>query len=157
MAWDNTPAQKEAVKSFLVQTDGKYDLEASVEKYRAAAQLHIAKQTAEQDLVATCLTELFDQRKGTALNIDYIKSQTVQLMGQRHPELKDPTLFSMLGGRVEEYLHANCDQPAVEAAPAKGNRKAVEAKEAITDRTYAKKMGPGGGFYRKLDYKPPTK
>lgn len=145
MAWDKTPAQKEAVKAFLVSADGKYDLEASVEKYRAVARQFIAGQTAEQDLIASCMTELFDLRKGTTLNIDFIKSQTVQLMSKRHPELGEPTLFAMLSGRVEDYLHANCDQPAVEA---KGDK---PAKEAVTDRTYAKKLGKGGGFYRKSD------
>lgn len=145
MAWDNTPAQKEAVKAFLVTVDGKVDLEQSTEKYRAVCRNYIAKQTAEQDLVAACMTELFDFRKGVTLNIDYIKSQTVALMAKRHPELSDPTLFSMLGGRVEDYLRENCDQPATEA---KGKK---PAQEAITDRTYAMKRGPGGGFYRKSD------
>jgi hypothetical protein len=145
MAWDKTPAQKEAVKAFLVTTDGKYDLEASCEKYRNVCRQFIAGQTAEQDLIASCMTELFDLRKGTTLNIDYIKSQTVQLMSKRHPELGDPTLFAMLSGRVEDYLHANCDQPAVEP---KGDK---PGKDAITDRTYAKKLGKGGGFFRKSD------
>lgn len=151
MAWDKTPAQKEAVKAFLVTQDGKLDLEASVEKFRTVARAHLASQTAEGELVATCMTELFDLRKGVTLNLDYIKSQTVQLMTKKHPELNDPTLFAMLSGRVEDYLHDNCDQPAVEAAEAKGSRKAVEARDAITDRTYAKKHGKGGGFYRKSD------
>lgn len=145
MAWDKTPAQKEAVKAFLVQDNGKYDLEASVEKYRAVARQFIAGQTAEQDLIASCMTELFDFRKGTTLNIDYIKSQTVQNMAKRHPELGDPTLFAMLSGRVEDYLHANCDQAA---KPAKGDKPEVAA---ITDRTYAVKHGKNGGFYRKSD------
>lgn len=157
MAWDKTPSQKEAVKAFLVTEDGKVDLEASVEKYRVVCRQYVASQTAEGELVASCMTELFDLRKGTTLNLDYIKSQTVQLMTKKHPELNDPTLFAMLSGRVEDYLHANCDQPAVEAAEAKGNRKAVEAAPAITDRTYAKKMGKGGGFYRKSDASPETK
>lgn len=148
MAWDNTPAQKEAVKAFLVQTDGKFDLEASVEKFTSVAKLHIAKQTAEQDLIALCMAEVFDAKRGVNLNIDYIKSQTVQRMGARHAELKEPELFSMLSKRVEDYLHDNCDQPAVEA---KGDK---PAREAITDRVYAKKMGKGGGFYRKSDQAP---
>ena len=151
MAWDKTPAQKEAVKAFLVTTDGKVDLEASVEKYRSVCRQYVAGQTAEQDLIASCMTQLFDLRRGTSLNLDYIKSQTVQLMAKQHPELSDPTLFAMLSGRVEDYLHENCDQPAVEAKPAEGKRKAVEAREAITDRTYGVKRGTGGGFFRKSD------
>ena len=145
MAWDNTPAQKEAVKAFLVTVDGKVDLEQSVEKYRTVCRVYLAKQTAEQDLIASCMSDLFSLRKGATLNIDYIKSQTVALMAKRHQELSDPTLFSMLSARVEDYLHDNCDQPAVEA---KGDK---QAREAVTDRIYAKKMGKGGGFYRKSD------
>lgn len=154
MAWDKTPAQKEAVKAFLVTTDGKLDLEASVRKYETVCRQYIAGQTAEQDLIASCMTELFDNARGGTRNIDYIKSQTVALMAKREPSLNEPELFSMLSARVEEYLHENCDQPAQAAAPAKGNRKAVEAREAITDRIYAKKMGQGGGFYRKADQQP---
>ena len=145
MAWDKTPSQKEAVKAFLVTTDGTTDLEASVEKYRQVCRQYIAGQTAEQDLIAACMTELFDQRRGAYLNLDYIKSQTVQLMGNKHPDLKEPTLFAMLSTRVETYLHENCNQPAVEA---KGNK---PAKEAITGKTYAVKKGIGGGFCRVSD------
>ena len=151
MAWDKTPAQKEAVKAFLVTTDGKGDLEASVEKYRQVCRQYLAGHTAEQDLVKSCMTQLFDLRRGTSLNLDYIKSQTVQLMSKQHPELNDPTLFAMLSKRVEDYLHENCDQPAVEA---KGNK---PAREAITDRIYGVKRGLGGGFFRKSDVPAETK
>lgn len=148
MAWDKTPSQKEAVKAFLVTTDGKTDLEASVEKYRQVCLGYIAGQTAEQDLVASCMTELFNFRKGATLNLDYIKSQTVALMVKREPSLSDPTLFAMLSGRVEDYLHANCNQPAQEA---KGKR---PAKEAVTGQTYSVRRGLGGGFYRDTDQAP---
>lgn len=157
MAWDKTPAQKEAVKAFLVTTDGKVDLEASVEKYRSVCRQYVAGQTAEEDLVASCMTQLFDLRRGTSLNLDYIKSQTVQLMSKQHPELNDPTLFAMLSKRVEDYLHENCDQPEVEAKPAEGKKKAVEYRAAITDRTYGVKRGTGGGFFRKSDVPADTK
>jgi hypothetical protein len=145
MAWDKTPAQKEAVKAFLVTTDGKGDLEASVEKYRQVCRQYLAGQTAEQDLIASCMTSLFDLRRGVTLNLDYIKSQTVQIMTKQHPELGDPTLFAMLSGRVEDYLHENCNQPAQEA---KGKR---EAREAVTGKTYDVKRGLGGGFFRISD------
>lgn len=145
MAWDKTPSQKEAVKAFLVTTDGKSDLEASCEKYRQVCRAHIANQAADQELVAACMTELFDFRKGAYLNLDYIKSQTVQLMTKKNPDLSEPTLFAMLATRVEEYLHANCNQPAQEA---KGKR---EAKEAVTGQTYAVRKGTGGGFCRVSD------
>jgi hypothetical protein len=145
MAWDKTPSQKDAVKAFLVTQDGKADLELSVEKYRAVCRQYIAGQTAEQDLIGQCMTELFDFRKGAFLNLDYIKSQTVQRMAQKHPDLGEPTLFAMLSGRVEDYLHENCNQPAVEA---KGNK---PAKEAVTGKTYQVRKGLGGGFCRVAD------
>lgn len=151
MAWDKTPAQKEAVKAFLVTTDGKVDLEASVEKYRTVCRQYVAGQTAEQDLIASCMTQLFDLRRGASLNLDYIKSQTVQLMSKQHPDLADPTLFAMLSKRVEDYLHDNTNQAAVEA---KGNK---PAKEAIEGRTYGVKRGLGGGFYRLADQSTETK
>lgn len=138
------------VKAFLVTVDGKVDLEQSVEKYRAVCRQYLAGQTAEQDLIGLCLAELFDGAKGGTRNIDYIKSQTVQLMAKRHPELAEPTLFAMLSGRVEDFLHENCDQPAV---PAKGDK---PGKDAITDRIYGKKHGKGGGFYRKSDQQSST-
>lgn len=145
MAWDNTPSQKEAVKAFLVAVDGKTDLEASVDKYRAVCRQYIAKQLAETELVGQCMTALFDQYKGAHLNLDFIKSQTVQRMTKQHPELNEPALFATLSKRVEDYLHENCDQPLV---PAKGDKPEVAA---ITDRTYAMRKGKGGGFCRKAD------
>jgi hypothetical protein len=148
MAWDKTPAQKEAVKAFLVTINGKVDLEQSVEKYRAVCLQHIAGQTAELDLIASCMSSLFDQHKGAFLNLDFIKSQTVQRMTKQHPELNDPNLFAMLSGRVEDYLHANCNTPAVEA---KGNK---PAKEEVTGKTYSVKKGIGGGFCRVADQTP---
>lgn len=137
MAWDKTPAQKEAVKAFLVTTDGKVNLEASVEKFRSVCLQYHAGQTAEGELVATCLTELFDFRKGAYLNLDYIKSQTVQRMTKLHPELNEPALFASLSKRVEEYLHENCNQDAVAATEKR------PAKEAVTGKTYSMKKTRG--------------
>lgn len=148
MAWEKKVAQREAVKSFVVLADGRIDLDASCAKYRSALLTHKAQQESDEALVGECMTDLFDAHRGANLNLDYIKSQTVQRMVKRHPDLNVPTLFSTLAGRVEEYLQSNCDQPAVAATETK------PAVDAITDRTYAKKMGKGGGFYRKADQTP---
>jgi len=150
MAWDKTPSQKEAVKSFLVTEDGKVNLEASVEKYRAVCLQHIAGQTAETELVAQCMTALFDQYKGAHLNLDFVKSQTVQRITKIHPELNEPALFATLSKKVEDYLHANTNADAVEA---KGNR---QAKEAITGKPYDMRKGHGGGFCRASDQSEPA-
>lgn len=146
MAWDNKVSQKDAVKAFLVETtEGKYDLKASAAKYEAAALRFIASQEAENGLIEGCMSELFDFYKGACLNLDYIKSQTVERMKKAKPELSEPTLFNMLTSRVEEYLHENCNQEAVAATEKRA------AKEAVTGKAYAKKMGKNGGFYRVCD------
>ena len=143
MAWEKKVAQKEAVKSFLVTTDGRIDVAASAAKYQAACLQYKAQQESDEALVSQCMTELYDSLPGATLNLDYIKSQCVQRMVRKHPDLNVPTLFSTLAGRVEDYLRANCDHEAQEA---KGNKPAVEAK---TDGLYALKMGKNGGFFRK--------
>lgn len=145
MAWDKTPSQKEAVKSFLVTEDGKVNLEASVDKYRAVCLQHIAGETSDTELVAQCMTALFDQYQGAHLNLDFVKSQTVQRITKLHPELNEPALFATLSKRVEDYLHANTNADAVEA---KGDK---PAKEAVTGKTYAMRKGKGGGFCRVSD------
>ncbi len=145
MAWDKQVSQKDAVKSFFVITDGKVDLAASVEKYRAAALRYVAGQEAEDTLISECMTGLFDLYKGATLNLDFVKSQTVLRMTKVHPELNEPALFSQLSKRVEDYLHANTNQPAVEA---KGDK---PAQPEITGRIYAMRKGKNGGFYRIAD------
>jgi len=148
MAWEKTVSMKDAVKAFFVTEDGKVNLEASVDRFRSSALKFIAGQEAQDSLIMQCMTGLFDQYKGANLNLDYIKSQTVERMGKAVPDLKDPGLFSILSTRVEAILHENCDQPAVEA---KGDKPAVEA---ITGRVYAMRKGKGGGFYRNADQTP---
>lgn len=150
MAWDKSVSQKDAVKSFLVYEDGKVNLEASVSKYRSAALTHLVKEESDEKLITECMTELFDQFRGANLNADFVKSQTVQKMAKRIPELSNPNLFSILSAKVEAVLHENCDQPET---PAKGDKPAVAA---ITGRTYGMRKGAGGGFYRVAD-RPATK
>jgi len=145
MSWETKITQKDAVKSFFVMDGGKVNLEASVERYRSAALRHIAKQESDDHLISVCMTKLFDQFKGANLNLDFIKSQTVQLMGQEVPSLKDPSLFILLSARVEEMLHDNTNQPEVAA---KGDK---PGKPAIDGRIYGMRKGANGGFYRISD------
>ena len=135
MAWDKTVSQKDAVKAFLVTEDGKFNLKSSTAKFEAAALKYIASQEAEEGLVNQCLSNLFDYHKGVTLNMDFIKSRTVQLMCDQKAELKDPALFAMLSGRVEAAMH---EQTGTAEEP----------------KLYAKKMGKGGGFYRLADAAP---
>lgn len=145
MVWEKQVSQKEAVKSFFVLTDGKVDLAASVEKYRAAALRYVAGQEAEDTLISECMSSLFELYKGATLNLDFVKSQTVLRMTKVHPELNEPALFTQLSKRVEDYLHANTNQPAVEA---KGDK---PAQDEITGRIYSMRKGKNGGFYRVAD------
>jgi hypothetical protein len=146
MAWEKKVSQAEAVKAFLVTVEGRVNLEASVEKFRGVAVRTLASQESDEQLISECITELFDKYRGASLGLDYVTSQTVELMGQRVSELKDPTLFSQLRGRVADVLHANAD---VAERAAKGDKPAVAA---ITEgRIYGVRRGQAGGFYRKAD------
>ncbi len=148
MAWEKKVAQREAVKSFVVLADGRIDLDASTAKYRSACLQYKAQQEAEEGLVSECMADLFDTFRGATLNLEYIKSQCVQRMVKRHPDLNVHTLFSTLAGRVEDYLRANLDHDAI---PAKGDKPEQPAK---TDGLYAMRHGKNGGFYRKADATP---
>jgi hypothetical protein len=148
MAWEKKVAQREAVKSFVVLADGRIDLDASTAKYRNACLTYKAQVETEETLVAECMADLYDTHRGVTLNLDYIRSQTITRMTKREPGLNVPSLFSLLGGRVEDYLRANCDH---EAVPAKGDKPEVAAK---TDGLFARALGKNGGFYRKADASP---
>lgn len=148
MAWDKIVSMKEGVKAFLVTEDGKVNLEKSVEKYRAACLHHVAGETTQTELISQCMTALFDQYKGAHLNLDFIKSQTVQRITKLHPELNQPALFATLSKRVEDFVHDNTNVDASEATAKR------PAKEAVTGKTYNVSRGKGGGFCRALDQTP---
>jgi hypothetical protein len=148
MSWEKKIAQREAVKSFLVFADGLIDLEASTAKYHNACLQYKAQKETEETLVAECMADLYNTHRGVTLNMDYIKSQTIHRMVKRQPELNEPALFSLLGGRVEDYLRANCDH---EAVAAKGDKPEVAAK---TDGLFARAAGRNGGFYFKAHASP---
>ena len=146
MAWDKKITMAEAVKSFLVTGgDGKVDMAASTEKFRVTALQHLAKQESDEALIMECMTSIFDQFRGANLNLDFIKSETVNRMAKRVPELADPSLFTILQGKVEDVLHENTNQPATEATEKK------PAYPAIEGRIYSMRKGKGGGFFRVAD------
>lgn len=152
MAWEKKVSQGEAVKAFLVTVEGRVDLEASVSKFRGSALKHLAGQEAQDGLIKDCIASLFDEFKGANLNLSYIKSQTVERMGKKVAEMKDPALFSVLSARVEEVLHENTNRDAAEATEKRA------AVEEISGRIYSVRKGPNGGFYRLSDQAPePTK
>ena len=145
MTWDKKPSMKDSVTAFLVSVDGHLDVEASVSKYRSAVLQHSAKQESDTALISECMGELFDIYPGANLNLDFVRSQTVQRMAKKVPSLSDPTLFSILGAKVEDFLHSHCNQPEVAA---KGEKPAVPA---VTGQLYGVRKGLGGGFWRVAD------
>ncbi len=147
MAWEKQASQKEAVKAFLVMNNDKVDVDASTAKYRAAALKLMIGQEAENVVISQCITELYDQYKGANLNLEFIKSKVVEKMIKLTPELNDPRVFSSLSGRVEDVLHENTNQQAVEAKDDK------PAKAAIDGRLYSMRKGKNGGFWRVSDQK----
>ena len=149
MTWDiKKVAMKDAVKSFLVTVDGHIDLEASTSRFRESALRHLASQEAETDRISRCMTQLFDTYRGATLNLEFIKSQTVQLMCKESPTLNDPSLFLTLSARVEEFLKENTNQPAQEAMAKR------PAKPEITGKIYSMKFGKAGGWHRVSDQSP---
>lgn len=145
MAWEKKASQSEAVKAFLVTVDGKVDLDASVDKFRSVALRTLANQSSEDELIVTSINGLFDKYPGASLGLEYVKSQTVQIMAKTTPELGDPGIFSVVSARVEEVLHILTDKDEV---PAKGDKPAVPA---VTGRAFTTKRGKGGGWIRKSD------
>lgn len=145
MAWEKKASQSEAVKAFLVSVDGKVDLDASVDKFRSVALRTLANQSSEDELIVTSINGLFDKYPGASLGLEYVKSQTVQIMAKTTPELGDPGIFSVVSARVEEVLHILTDKDEV---PAKGDKPAVPA---VTGRAFGMKKGKNGGFFRHAD------
>jgi hypothetical protein len=134
MAWEKIISLKDGLKPFIVVEDGKVSFEKSEAKFRENLLLHIAKQEGEETLIKECMTSLFDQHRGTALNVAAITSMTVQKMAIQVPNLGNPTLFSFLSKRIGEVL-----------------------KELTGDdesKPYAMRKGPAGGHYRKSDVAP---
>jgi hypothetical protein len=132
MAWEKKVSQKDAVKAFFVLDAGsKIDLEASTAKYRQAALGYLASQEAEESLVTQCMSEVFDTYRGASLNLDFVKSQTVQRLGIHNPSLKEPSLYITLAKRVEDVLHSLTGED--ESKP------------------YSMRKGKNGGFSRKAD------
>lgn len=134
MSWEKIVSQKEGMKAFLVTVAGKVDLEASVNRFRESALLHIAKNEGEETLIKECMTSLFDQHRGVVMNVAAITSGTIQKMAVQVPHLGSPTLFSFLSKRIGEVL-----------------------KDLTGDedgKPYAMRKGPAGGHYRKADQSP---
>jgi len=133
MPFDNKQSLKNAVRSFMVQdSNGRFDLKASELKFHQAAIQHITNQEADQNLIAAAMTVLFNQRTPANLNQDFIVSEVNKLMVQQVPELGDPSAFSNTKARILDFLKENTGE----------------------GKTYDRKVGHGGGYFRVADRKP---
>ncbi len=132
MAWEKIVSMKAGIVPFLVKDkEGTIDQKASVAKFEAALIQYAGKKEADASLVLSCINELFDQYKGASINQKGIISFVIQKMVVKNPELKNPSLFGMLSKRVEEVLKDNIGE----------------------GKSFATKLGPGGGTYRVADQK----
>ena len=113
---------REALSSFLVKSEGKYDLNASVEKFAALAQEYIASNLADSEVISDALSALFAEHVGASLNQAYIASAVITKMKASNPSLNDPKLHTFLNKRVLEVL-----------------------KDEIAAGKFSSTKGPGGG------------
>lgn len=113
---------------FLVHSDsGVVDLAKSRTKFDECLTTYVARQTADVDLVRSCMTELFDWHRGTNLNTGFIKGRVIAMMSKSIPE-------------VSPGLHAELEK-----------RVSLVLKEDTKAGVYAVKGGPNGGHYRVSD------
>jgi hypothetical protein len=95
---------REELLPFLVRENGRYDLQASLSKFKDMASKYIASQEAEENLVVECLHQLFDEHKGAGLNVKYIIAHIIPLMQLQVASLKDTSVYPMLQKRVAQVL-----------------------------------------------------
>lgn len=122
--------------TFVVLDSNKdIDVEASVEKFRAAVTKAAETRKNDLDVVSSAVATLFDRYPGAFIQIDAIKSMVCQALNVHH------SAFDAIGDRVHKYV-----QEWTEA----GNGITEEGKPAL----FVLKKGRGGGFARKSDLKP---
>ncbi len=123
---------REQLTPFLVtDEDGSVNLKASTEKFSQTALAFFAAQEANDSLIRSCLTALYDTMRGASFNQQYIASSVIRLMSVSKPELAAASVHSSLSKRIVEVLQA-------------------DTKVGI----YANKKGPTGGTFRVCDQAP---
>lgn len=120
---------RETLAPFIVRTeDGSVDLAASTAKFSQTALAFLASQEANDSLIRTCMTALYDTFRGASFNQAYIASSVIRLMGVSKPELLAASVHPSLTKRIVEVLHQ-------------------DTKAGI----YVSKKGPGFGTSRVSD------
>lgn len=138
MAWEKRVSQKDGMVPFLVYTAGELDVEASDRKFHEAVFTLKAKTGATDDVVLGAINSMFDQYRGSSLNVAALASGAIQKMGSSNQLFKNPALFGMLSKRVSEVLDSNTEPK-------------VRVSEDTKAYLFGVRKGPQGGHYRIAD------
>ena len=118
----------------LVETDGLIDQDASHAAFTTALSKHIAEREVEQTQIASAVSDLFDQYKGSSINMPALASMTAQKLNAQ------PENFKVLSERVLDYVRANAQGETAKDG-------SVERPESV----FVIGKGKGGGCYRRAD------
>ena len=120
--------------------DGTIDEKSTMLKFQGILRQYIAERSTEDETIAEAVHAVFDEHKGTSINMDAVASFAL-------PKLNvQPENFNYLKGRVLDYVRANADLPEK-----KVDGKVVQAAEAPRTRAFAIGKGKGGGVRRWAD------
>ena len=106
MAKKNNP-----IESFIVfDTDGRVNVDASVEAAAEAVAEYSTETEATQTLVMGCLNQLFDDHMGQRIAQASIVGAVIQSIGKAVPELDDvlryPALTKMVNGVLQAQIRS---------------------------------------------------
>jgi hypothetical protein len=133
--WEKKISLKDSLVAFLVTgADGKVDEAASRAKFEDHLGQYIVRNSADNELITSCMTELYDTHRGVRISLEAVASMCVSIMQGRDATLKNPAMFSTLRTRVLDLLHENTGE----------------------GKTYNMTKGLGGGFARTVDRPLPT-
>jgi predicted Zn-dependent protease with MMP-like domain len=118
----------------LVTEDGAINQEKSEQAFRTALVKHIAEHEVEQTLIAEKVSELFDQYKGTGINMPAVASMTAQKLNAI------PENFKVISDRVLAYVREN----------SQGETLADETVER-PNSLFVVAKGKNGGCFRRAD------
>ena len=83
--------------------DGSIDLDATVSKFEGDVSTYVALQAADQEKVAEAVATVFDTNMGTNINMPFLVSQALPLLGV------SASTHKSLSERVLAYVRSNAD------------------------------------------------
>jgi hypothetical protein len=125
----------------LVLSQGRIDIEASVQAFRAAAVRRQAELETEQGEIAEAVEALFDKHLGKAIPMPTLGSMVAQALNAV------PENFKVLSERSLDYVRANSQTTGSEK---EGNL------VQHPDSTFVIGKGKNGGCYRRADRPAPA-